>query len=212
MILPLEQRSFFIGRSFYMMRHGETEANLRDVLSGATETPLTELGRSQAVAARAVLAQLPVAPRSVVHSSLSRARETAHITADGCGLPFFEEPLLGERDFGDWVGSPYADYIARRAAGLDPPNGESAALFRARLAEAFARVLSAHEWPLIVSHGGVFRGFGELFGVMLGGVKNCALYRFEPHETESTFPWAVTSYAAMPEGQVVLERFSPKPF
>lgn len=199
-------------RPFYLMRHGETDANVKNVLSGQEDVSLTAQGRAQARAAQAIVERLAAKPSAVVHSHLSRARETAHCVADGFGLSFSEDSLLGERHFGDWVGIPYDEYTARRAAGINPPGGESAEDFRARIAKGFTRVLAAHERPLIVSHGGVFRGFGELYGVVIGRVKNCALYAFEPHGPQANgFPWRVTSYEISMAGNIEEERLDPTP-
>ena len=57
----------------YVVRHGETAANVDGLLLGRADPPLTDRGRSQA---RALAAAIPT-PQRVVTSPLRRAVETA---------------------------------------------------------------------------------------------------------------------------------------
>ncbi len=68
----------------YLVRHGQSEWNLRRVTQGQTSHPgLTELGRAQARrAAAAIAAELAGEPvRLLVSSDLRRAVQTARILA-----------------------------------------------------------------------------------------------------------------------------------
>lgn len=73
-----------------------------------------------------------------------------------------ESPLLQERNFGDLRGLPYAE-LTEDPFGLDfaPPNGEDWPTFHARVAEAFAFIVSRRRdvnGPLVVvTHGLVCR-------------------------------------------------------
>jgi broad specificity phosphatase PhoE len=79
-----------------LVRHGESTANAAGLLLGRTDADLTERGRHQAVAARALLG--PV--REVTSSPLRRALDTAALLAG-------ERPV--EVD-GRWVEVDYGEY------------------------------------------------------------------------------------------------------
>ena len=75
-------------RPFYMLRHGQSEANVANVIAGrGVDSPLTAQGRAEAETVRSTLSQLDIPPQVIVHSSLSRARDTAHILNKSLGLP-----------------------------------------------------------------------------------------------------------------------------
>lgn len=125
-----------------LIRHGETALNIARVLQPA-DTPLSARGIVQAEALAARLATLGVG--AILSSDLPRARRTAEAIAAATGAPLEFTPLLQERNFGDWRGQPYdglaLDPLTMAAA---PPNGESAAAFAQRSAEAFAFALQRH--------------------------------------------------------------------
>ncbi len=49
---------------------------------------------------------------------------------------------------------------------------------------------------LVVSHGGVFRAFGEIYQFPLRGISNCTLYEFEPLTNSHRIPWRIWCYDA----------------
>lgn len=66
--------------TFYYMRHGETDWNLKDVYMGSTDIPLNERGRKQAHNVLPILKNLSIT--TVCHSPLLRAHETSLIVND----------------------------------------------------------------------------------------------------------------------------------
>lgn len=141
------------------LRHGETALNAARVVQPA-DTPLSPRGLAQAASAARRLADAGAA--ALLSSDLPRAHQTAEAVAAATGLPLLTEPLLRERNFGDWRGRTHdslgVDLV--RWAGT-PPNGESMAEFLARIALAWQTVVArraALGGPLIVvSHGFVIR-------------------------------------------------------
>ncbi len=86
----------------YLVRHGETVDNARQIMQGQTQGMLNEKGREQA---RQVAERLSTEPiDAVVASDLRRAIETAEIIAQPHGLPVVTMPLLRERDWGSFTG------------------------------------------------------------------------------------------------------------
>ena len=88
--------------TLYLMRHGETVDNARQLMQGQTQGELNDEGRRQALVASDVLAALPI--DAVVASDLRRATDTARIVAAPHGLTVVTTPLLRERDWGDFTG------------------------------------------------------------------------------------------------------------
>jgi broad specificity phosphatase PhoE len=86
-----------------LVRHGQTDWNLRGLIQGVTDNPLNATGRTQAVEAAELLQTdrwaLPWS--GVVTSPLIRAAETGAVIATTLGLPVHDSvPGLTERDYG----------------------------------------------------------------------------------------------------------------
>ncbi|HPF79084.1 MAG TPA: histidine phosphatase family protein [Alphaproteobacteria bacterium] len=178
-------------KSFYMIRHGESEANVAGRFSGNSNVNLTQRGRMQAQEAGKIIEALEIKPVSIVHSHLSRAIDTAAIINQSMNLPMYETPLLGEHHFGDWEGAPWDEIRPRFHAGENPPNGETHDDFAERLKSGFNFALEKDGPVLIVCHGGVFRGFNYIYGKTMHGIENCKLYHFRADETAADFPWQI---------------------
>ena len=171
-----------------LVRHGETLLNVGRTLQPAN-TPLAPNGHAQAAAVAQRLAALR--PAAILSSDLPRALQTAQAIAAATGLPIETTPLLHERNFGDLRGRPY-DTLGFDPLTMDdaPLNGESAALFHARAAQAFALAVArraAQGGPLIVvTHGLLIRS-------LLARVVNAAEVDGVPHRLGNT---SVTIVAA----------------
>ncbi len=195
MILPAKR--------FYMIRHGQTEANKAQIMAGSDDSPLTELGIEQAHEARQVLEKLEQKPSVIVHSQLSRARDTATIINTSLNVPMIEDPDYAELHAGDWEGVSYDDCRPILDSWTNPPNGETFEAFFERIHRAKMRALGHDGTALIVCHGGVFRGFAKLYGLDIWGVRNCDLHEFSPANS-SPFPWTAYAHrASEPSGQEI---------
>jgi probable phosphoglycerate mutase len=152
-----------------LIRHGETDWNRIRRMQGHIDIPLNDVGRRQAQALAAALAD--ERPQAIYTSDLQRARDTAQPTADMLDLPVTLDPGLRERCFGAFEGLMYEEIGARYPqafAGMqarDPhvqfPAGERKAEtltdFYWRAVGAVARIARRHEGSklAIVTHGGV---------------------------------------------------------
>lgn len=85
-------------KSFYFLRHGQTDWNKDHRLQGATDIPLNDQGRSQAEAARQKFAVMSL--DVIIASPLSRAKETAEIIATGRGIKVVTDSRLTEKYHG----------------------------------------------------------------------------------------------------------------
>src|SRR5580693_6169548 len=146
-----------------LVRHGETDGNAARVLQ-RPDVPLNERGMGQADRlARRLCARGFVA---ILCSDLVRARMTADPLAAGSGIAIEESPLLQERNFGDLRGMAYAA-LAEDPFGPDvaPPNGEDWPTFHARVADAFAFIVSRRRSTngalVVITHGLVCRAVVE---------------------------------------------------
>lgn len=84
----------------FLVRHGQTEANLRGVFCGVTDLALTPLGIEQAGDVARWLADVAFADG--VSSQLLRARHTADIVLAGQPLNAGINDQLNEMNFGEW--------------------------------------------------------------------------------------------------------------
>ncbi|HEY7769138.1 histidine phosphatase family protein [Longimicrobium sp.] len=86
----------------YLARHGVTAANLRWVNVGIDAEPLLPAGREMARELAERVREEGI--EEVWCSPIARARETAEIVAEACGLPLYEDAALREMDVGPWAG------------------------------------------------------------------------------------------------------------
>ncbi len=181
-----------------MIRHGQTEANKSMILSGHMDTQLTPLGREQAEMAQKTIELLDVKPDIIIHSHLSRARDTANIINQNLQLPTIEDSDYAEIHFGDWEGLPFTKTCNIQKSWENfgtAPNGESFEDFMGRIKRAKNRALALDaKKPLIVCHGGVFRALAKIYDHKISGVNNCHLHHFEPSQHNRVFPWSATSF------------------
>jgi probable phosphoglycerate mutase len=88
--------------TIFLVRHGETVDNARQIMQGQTQGQLNERGIEQARQVADRLASEPI--DAVVSSDLRRAVHTAEIIAAPHGLTVMTTPLLRERDWGSFTG------------------------------------------------------------------------------------------------------------
>ena len=82
--------------TLYLMRHAQSEANVRDILAGQREYPLTAVGRADAEAIATAFCRLHT-PGVIVSSPLIRAQETAQPFVSRLALPLrLDDRLLEE--------------------------------------------------------------------------------------------------------------------
>jgi probable phosphoglycerate mutase len=155
-----------------IVRHGETDGNAARILQ-RPDVPLNERGKRQAEQLARRLCASGFA--CIVCSDLLRARMTAAPLAAGSGIAVEESPLLQERNFGDLRGVPYAA-LAEDPFGPEfaPPNGEDWPAFHARVADAFAFIVSRRRRVngtlVVVTHGFVCRALVERHALLPEGV------------------------------------------
>ena len=91
-----------MGKTLYLMRHGETMFNEQQRIQGWCDSPLTERGREQARAAGRILAERGVVFDHAVCSTAERASDTLELVLETMGqsLPYERMKALKERFHG----------------------------------------------------------------------------------------------------------------
>ncbi len=147
-----------------LVRHGQSEANLGNVLETASPgTDLTALGRQQAEALVSRLAHEPIA---AVHASdARRAVQTASPLAAALGLEVAIHPELQEvsaaaleetPDWGGYLGT--VDEWVKGRLDLRMPGGDDGHAVVRRAQQAIDRVVTqGSECAVVLAHGAVLR-------------------------------------------------------
>lgn len=199
----MTQRPHLPPHSFYMVRHGESEANVRRVAAGGgLDSPLTQNGIQQAKLLASVIHHLPIKPSRVYHSSQMRARDTAGYLNQSLKLDMVELHDLREHMFGDWENVVWETIRHLADKGESPPNGESYDGFALRISNVIHHIFETpHDAPpILVAHGGLFRAIGRLYQSPMEHVANCCLYQFTPAPENGAFPWSVISHSPNGKG------------
>ncbi|EJF77472.1 2,3-bisphosphoglycerate-dependent phosphoglycerate mutase [Bartonella sp. DB5-6] len=142
-----------MGRTLVLIRHGQSEWNLKNLFTGWKDPDLTEKGHTEAITAGKKLKEAGLKFDIAFTSNLQRAQKTAqHILEqmEQSNLQLIKNPALNERNYGDLAGlnkdevrHQWGDeqvQIWRRSYTIAPPNGES-------LRDTGARV-----WPYYLYH------------------------------------------------------------
>lgn len=174
-----------LARTFYFLRHGETENNRLQLIAGSADVEMNETGRAQARAAVELVRPLGVT--RVVSSGLKRARDTATIIAEALALPLTIVPGLAERNWGELEGKPRAV----RMRGVTPAGAETAEQHFFRTCAALAEI-EARGTTLIVAHSGTFRVVCRLLllEAPVEPIVNCRPVRFIP-PTQAGGRWSL---------------------
>lgn len=157
-----------------LVRHGQSDWNLKNLFTGWKDPDLTELGFKEANDGGKALADYGIKFDIAFTSVLQRAEKTCQIILDNIGQPDLEtihDEALNERDYGDLAGLNKDDarkkwgeeqvHIWRRSYDVPPPGGESLKDTGARvwpyyMTEILPRVLSGQK-VLVAAHGNSLR-------------------------------------------------------
>jgi 2,3-bisphosphoglycerate-dependent phosphoglycerate mutase len=157
-----------------LVRHGQSDWNLKNLFTGWKDPDLTQLGIEEANTGGQALAEYGITFDVAFTSVLVRAQHTLKLILDKVGQPnlkTIEDQALNERDYGDLSGLNKDDarakwgeeqvHIWRRSYDVPPPGGESLRDTGARvwpyyMTEILPRVLRG-EKVLVAAHGNSLR-------------------------------------------------------
>ena len=183
-------------KKLYLLRHGQTEFNVKKLVQGRCDSPLTDLGRQQAKMAAAWLKAHNVTPNKVVSSPLGRAMDTARLVAtELLGPDAAVEPSEGiiERGYGTFEEGPHDALptdVWDPGEDLVPYGGEGNRALQARMVATLTNLMSAEdtETLLAVSHGSASRQFIKATAPadfkLPTKLPNCAIMIFDFDEEE----------------------------
>jgi 2,3-bisphosphoglycerate-dependent phosphoglycerate mutase len=157
-----------------LVRHGQSEWNLKNLFTGWRDVGLSEQGIREAKSAGEKLAALGLKFDLAYTSALSRAQVTCQHILDAVGqskLETIRDQALNERDYGDLVGLNKDDarkkwgeeqvHIWRRSYDIAPPGGESLRDTGARVWPYYLHEMQPHvlrgETVLVAAHGNSLR-------------------------------------------------------
>lgn len=161
-------------RLLVLVRHGQSDWNLKNLFTGWKDPDLTEQGVGEARSAGKRLKEMGLQFDVAFTSALTRAQHTLKLILEELGqpdLPVFKDQALNERDYGELTGLNKDDararwgdeqvLIWRRSYDIAPPGGESLKTTGDRVlpyfeAEILPRLLKG-ERVLIAAHGNSLR-------------------------------------------------------
>jgi len=166
-----------------MLRHGESTYNRLGLTSGKGNTPLTDVGKQQAVNASQIIQKLNIKNLCIYTSNIKRAIQTSEIISNNT-IPVIQYPEIAERDFGEWEGESWSNSLAKLLVYKNPKYGEKTSEFLERsylgIKEILYNAQKNYVVPLIVSHGGIFYSFGFFNNYSnLHNISNCEIVFFQ---------------------------------
>lgn len=173
----------------YFVRHGETVWNVENKICGATDSPLTERGREQALDLGRHIISEGIEFDEIIYSPLSRAMDTALIISQETKVAARVEPRLIEQNFGKWEGTPRngLDFKAdKENFATDYEGGESMLKLCQRIYNLLDDIKKEESKTyLLVAHNGIARAVNSYFNSMSNkeyatfGIKNCEIVRYD---------------------------------
>ena len=193
-----------------LVRHGESEWNRAGRIQGQVNSPLTDLGISQAGAISDYLSGIFLNQELEIYSSpLERAIQTAQIIAKGIDHLSSEviiEERLNDFNLGEISGTYGWDKVAeifpeqaqlrlQDPMRFHPSGGESGAKFEARLRSLMEEMKGDDTTKLLVSHGivnkfirGIYKNISGKEMINLGESQNTIYCLEHGDETEIKIP------------------------
>lgn len=165
-------------KSFYLLRHGETDWNKKNILMGGKNIPLNENGFKQAHQIADFLQDTPYA--SIATSPLMRARTTAQVLNQRRLKPITVIDDLRECSFGVMEGKSKWGESGRWRSGKYIEGAESFIQFKERVIRGINKALELPGPVLIVTHGGLCWAIQDALGLPLVDVDNCTLVEYNP--------------------------------
>lgn len=180
----------------YIIRHGETDWNIKRRFQGRSDIPLNDEGRRLAQVTSEALKEIPFT--KIYTSPLKRAYETAVIMKRDRDIPVIEEPRIIEISFGEYEGlccakdnfnipdPEFMNFFDKPEAYKPPKGAEGIDELKTRTADFLQEIVHnknmENDTILVSTHGAALRGLLSYINHIgiedfwKGGVhKNCAV-------------------------------------
>lgn len=191
--------------TLYIVRHGETEANVKDIVSGHSESDLTKKGKKQAQDLAGQFKDISF--DAIFSSDLERAKQTAEIISLEKKLLVNTNKLLRERNFGRNEGKSRSDYreenketfkklenLAEKERWkfkiVEDAESDEEIMTRFIMILREIAVTYMGKKVLVVSHGGIMRtflihlGWAKYGELVSGSIKNTGYIQLESDGAE----------------------------
>ena len=146
----------------YLLRHGQTMANITYTYAGITDSPLSDAGIEMLKKQREKGGYPDISELDVYTSGLTRTEQTLELLFGR--VPHIKDPDFMEMNFGDFEGKTYdelkdteayqvwvtGDHMTKRC-----PGGENGNEMMERILRGIDRLIEKDRNALIVTHGGV---------------------------------------------------------
>jgi len=163
-----------MARTLVLVRHGQSEWNLKNLFTGWRDPGLTDKGHEEAISAGKKLKAAGLKFDIAFTSALQRAQITCRHILDEMGQPTLKtikDQALNERDYGELAGLNKDDarqkwgeeqvHIWRRSYDVAPPGGESLRDTGARVWPYYMHTVQPHVLRegtiLVAAHGNSLR-------------------------------------------------------
>ncbi|MGX6978641.1 histidine phosphatase family protein [Vagococcus elongatus] len=176
-------------KTIYLIRHGQTLFNQQKKIQGFCDSPLTELGREQAIIAKKHIEELGMVFDDAYCSTSERAVDTLELITD---TPYTRVKDLREWNFGRLEAEgehlnpplPYRDFFVQFG-------GEDEFDFRGRISKAIMNIVtnSNGENIIIVSHGAAIAQFYRVWEdysevKRQRKIQNCSIFKYHFADNE----------------------------
>lgn len=172
----------------FVIRHGLTELNKKQILNGQIDEPLAKEGIIQAENA---ISKIPKSVKYIYSSPLLRAKTTAEIINSKLNLPLYIHSNITEIHMGTAAGKSWSDFkngekmkTKHRSIKFNykPLGGESSKEVKKRILEFFKEIKNKYksEEVLIVAHGGIIRTMNLLLNgeIIENNIENASIIEF----------------------------------
>jgi len=198
-------------RILVLIRHGQSEWNLKNLFTGWKDPDLTNKGVEEARAAGRILKERDLSFDRAFASNLVRAQHTLQLVLDELGTPHTKttwDQALNERDYGELCGLNKDDarrkwgdeqvHLWRRSYDVRPPGGESLKDTVARVVPYYCQTILpavlGGQRTIVAAHGNSLRALimvldrltPETIPTMELKTGILLLYRLKPDSTVDT--------------------------
>lgn len=164
-------------KSFYFIRHGQTDWNTKHRAMGIADIPLNHFGEKQSMAAQLLIKNKDI--NHIFYSPLKRAARTAEIINSDLGCTMTPLDDLREFNLGLYAGKVIGNWFEEWMKGKPLPGGELFVDFIERGIRGVNTAIKKEGKILIVAHGGIYWAIQRAINRLdLPDLQNCFLADF----------------------------------
>ncbi|WP_105994037.1 histidine phosphatase family protein [Staphylococcus simulans] len=188
-------------KTLYLIRHGQTLFNKKHQIQGASDSPLTELGKQQAAKAKLYFDQLNLTDYALFSSTQERASDTLEIL-------FPDEPYTRLKGIKEWnyglfegeselLNPPHPNGVVDLGDFFAAYGGETVEEVQTRTVKTLHQVVkeTPHQNVVAASHGDILFLFAHhclpVEAVKQIKITNCCILKFEYEDETFTFVEAI---------------------